>query len=98
MLGRKASCEGVRTDLSASLALSRHRDIGPARFFASEGSSSLKSWHFVNGKRPLRDFVRDQCAPLGRSDGIIPKPETSNRSVPKDGAQTAVTIARSGHC
>jgi hypothetical protein len=32
MLGRKAGCEGVRTDLSASLAVSRHRDIGPARF------------------------------------------------------------------
>ena len=32
MLGRKAGCEGVRTDLSASLAASRHRHIGPARF------------------------------------------------------------------
>ena len=32
MLGRKAGCEGVRTDFPASLAASRHRDIGPARF------------------------------------------------------------------
>ena len=31
MLGRKAGCEGVRTDFSADLAVSRHRDIGPAR-------------------------------------------------------------------
>jgi hypothetical protein len=32
MLGRKAGSEGVRTDFTASLALDRHRDIGPARF------------------------------------------------------------------
>ena len=32
MLGRKAGCEGVRTDFSDGRALSRHRDIGPARF------------------------------------------------------------------
>jgi hypothetical protein len=32
MLGRKAGCEGVRTDFSADLASPRHRDNGPARF------------------------------------------------------------------
>ena len=32
MLGRKAGCEGVRTDFSDGRAMPRHRPIGPARF------------------------------------------------------------------
>ena len=42
MLGRKAGCEGVRTDLSASLAMPRHRDIGPARFSPVDCEEALE--------------------------------------------------------